>query len=229
MDDLSTIIEHLAAGMITVPAGTITLRDDRIQRKWTVDIPSFLIARYPVTQREYAALTGESPSAVSGALLPVENVSWKDAVEFCNRFSKATELESCYSIRKNDETIIFNAEANGYRLPTEAEWEYACRAGTTGIRYGELDEIAWYKKNSDGRTHEVGTKRPNALELYDMLGNVWEWCSDIYDEDVYGSYRILRGGGWFDEERSCMATNRRRSHPFSFKIDDLGFRVARNS
>jgi formylglycine-generating enzyme required for sulfatase activity len=88
--------------------------------------------------------------------------------------------------------------------------------------------IAGYKGNSAGGPKDVGTKKPNPWGLYDMLGNVWEWCSDIYDESVYGSYRIIRGGGWNDEERGCLATNRRRSHPFSFKIDDLGFRIAKN-
>lgn len=124
--------------------------------------------------------------------------------------------------------IICDLKVNGYRLPLEGEWEYACKAGTSGARYGELEEIAWYKGNSQGGTHEVGTKSPNAWGLYDMLGNVWEWCSDIYDEEVYGSYRIFRGGGWCDQERGCLATNRRRSHPVSFKIDDLGFRLARS-
>ena len=113
-------------------------------------------------------------------------------------------------------------------MPTEAEWEYTCKAGTKGIRYGEIDLIAWYKGNSEKTTHPVGLKEPNPWGLYDMLGNVWEWCSDIYDEKVYGSYRIFRGGGWYDEARGCMATNRRRSHPISFKIDDLGFRIAKN-
>jgi formylglycine-generating enzyme required for sulfatase activity len=133
-----------------------------------------------------------------------------------------------YAFRDESEEIRFLPEADGYRLPAEAEWQYACQAGKTAIRYGELDKIAWYKENANGSTHEVGTKQPNAWGLYDMLGNVWEWCSDIYDETVYGSYRIFRGGGWFDEARGCMATNRRRSHPISFKIDDLGFRIARN-
>lgn len=117
--------------------------------------------------------------------------------------------------------------SNGYRLPTEAEWEYACRAGTQGARYGELDAIAWYRDNSGGRTHDVGRKQPNGWGLHDMLGNVWEWCVDQYDPAVYGSYRVFRGGGWADVERGCLATNRRRSHP-TFAIDDLGFRVARS-
>lgn len=115
----------------------------------------------------------------------------------------------------------------GYRLPSEAEWEYACRAGTDGPRYGDIDSIAWYRENSGGYIHPVGQKQPNAWGLYDMLGNVWEWCSDQYDPVVYGSYRIFRGGGWADAERGCLATNRRRSHP-TFQIDDLGFRLAQS-
>ena len=217
---------NLSELMIELPAGSIVLRDDRTKQQWTVDLPAFLLAKFPVTQAFYFEIMKELPGTFTGENLPVETVSWKDAVVFCNALSKKEGLESCYSFA--DEEITFDTTANGYRLPTEAEWEYACKAGTTGIRYGELDAIAWYKDNSGKTTHPVGTKEPNAWGLYDMLGNVWEWCSDIYDETVYGSYRILRGGGWYDEERGCLATNRRRSHPVSFKIDDLGFRIARN-
>lgn len=116
--------------------------------------------------------------------------------------------------------------ADGYRLPTDAEWQYACKAGTPGYRYGEIGDIAWYADNSGGRVHDVGDKVPNPWGLFDMLGNVWEWCWDLYDEEVYGSYRILRGGGWAEAERGCGASVRRRSHP-TFAIDDLGFRLAR--
>jgi formylglycine-generating enzyme required for sulfatase activity len=214
--------------MVEIPGGTIVLRDDRIKQIWTVDVRPFLMAKYPVTQRLYREITGESPASFSGESTPVENVSWKDAVLFCNLLSEKSALEPCYQFSEENENVVFNARANGYRLPTEAEWEYACKAGTSGVRYGGIDEIAWYKENSGSQTHDVGTKEPNQWGLYDMLGNVWEWCSDIYDKTVYGSYRILRGGGWCDEARGCMATNRRRSHPVSFKIDDLGFRLARN-
>jgi formylglycine-generating enzyme len=155
-------------------------------------------------------------------------VSWWDAVEFCNALSVHEGVAPAYRIRRNVEGVEWDIAVDGYRLPTEAEWEYACRAGTTGPRYGPLDEIAWYRGNSGGRAHDVGGKRPNPWGVYDMLGNVWEWCWDLYDPDVYGTYRVLRGGGWFDEHWSCRASVRRRSHP-TLVVDDLGFRLARSS
>jgi formylglycine-generating enzyme required for sulfatase activity len=214
--------------MVEIPSGQVELRDDRTKRKWAVKIDSFLLGIFPVTQDLYFNITNDNPSSFQFPSKPVENVSWKDAVIFCNKLSELTKLESCYKIEDESEIIKFDPNANGYRLPTEAEWQYACQAGTKEIRYGELDAISWYKGNSEGTTHPVGQKISNPWGLYDMLGNVWEWCNDIYDETVYGSYRVFRGGGWFDEERSVMATTRRRSHPTSFKIDDLGFRIARN-
>lgn len=213
--------------MVAIPGGKIKLRDDRLKRKWMVDLEPFLLCRFPVTQDLFYQVMKESPSAFIGSTHPVETVTWKDAVVFCNSLSILFGLDPCYHFEAEEE-ISHNHQANGYRLPTEAEWEYACKAGTTEIRYGDLNSIAWYKGNSDNSTHPVGLKEPNAWGLHDMLGNVWEWCNDIYDHTVYGSYRIFRGGGWADNERGCLATNRRRSHPTAFKIDDLGFRIARN-
>ena len=219
-------IANLEEMLVEIPTGKIDLRDDRTKRKWTVEIGSFCLAKHLVTQKFYFEILNETPSTFKGNYRPVETVTWKDAVRFCNSLSERMDLEICYLI--DNENIVFNSKADGYRLPTEAEWEYACKAETTGIRYNDLDLIAWYKENAQNKTHYVGEKAPNQWGLYDMLGNVWEWCTDIYDETIYGSYRIFRGGGWFDEARSVMATTRRRSHPTLFKIDDLGFRIARN-
>lgn len=224
----SAALKALDNQMTGISGGEIVLRDDRIKQSWRVTIQPFLLSKYLVTQDLYFGITGESPSTFKGNKKPVETISWKGAVAFCNKLSEKAGLTRCYSWRDDGEDIKFDHRADGFRLPTEAEWEYACKAGTTGARYGDLDDIAWYKANSAGSTQEVGTKAANAWGLYDMLGNVWEWCTDIYDESVYGAYRIIRGGGWSDEPRGCLATNRRRSHPSSFKIDDLGFRIARN-
>lgn len=214
--------------MVAIPSGEIALRDDRTGEKWTVNIEAFNLAKFTVNQELYFEIMHSNPSAFKGPTLPVETVSWKEAVLFCNTLSHKLNLKPCYVLHKEVEEVTYIPTANGFRLPTEAEWEYACKAGTAGIRYGDLDTIAWYKDNANRITHPVGSKVPNAWGLYDMLGNVWEWCSDLYDTEVYGSYRIFRGGGWCDEERSVMATTRRRSHPSSFKIDDLGFRIAQN-
>jgi formylglycine-generating enzyme required for sulfatase activity len=214
--------------LVEIPKGQIELRDDRKKTKWTVAIDQFLLSRFLVTQDLYFDITGEFPGTFRGGKKPVETVSWKDAITFCNLLSHNSGLRPCYDVNSVSEEITFDPDSDGYRLPSEAEWEYACKAGTAERRYGVLDKIAWYKDNSDGSTHDVGKKEPNAWGLYDMIGNVWEWSNDLYDETSYGTYRIIRGGGWFDEERSCLATNRRRSHPSRYRIDDLGFRIARN-
>jgi sulfatase modifying factor 1 len=213
--------------MIAVPPGLVTLSDRRTQRRWPVELAPYRLAAFPITQGRYAQVTGEWPSTAHGDRLPVDGVSWWDAVRFCNALSEQEELAPAYRLQAGGEDVEWDASADGYRLPTEAEWEHACRAGTTGARYGPLDEIAWHRGNSGERIHEVGGKEPNAWGLYDMLGNVWEWCWDLYDAEVYGTYRVLRGGGWFDEHWSCRASVRRRSHP-TFRIDDVGFRVARS-
>lgn len=227
IEHLSETSETSDLQTVRIPAGTIAMRDDRTGRRWLVELAPYAIGRYPVTQAQYAEITGLRPSSYAGARSPVENVSWIDAVRFCNLLSRAAGLADSYEIHDDETGASLVPGSHGYRLPTEAEWEYACRAGTNGPRYGELDDIAWYRENSAERTHEVGQKQPNDWGLYDTLGNVWEWCADQYDPAVYGSYRVFRGGGWSDLERGCLATNRRRSHP-TFAIDDLGFRVARS-
>lgn len=183
------------------------------------------MGKFPVTQEFYNIVTKACPSAYNGLNKPVESVSWLEAVDFCNQLSLLSGLEPCYKDFEQEDAVSCDWHALGYRLPTEAEWEYSCRAGSPMPRYGDLEKIAWYKENSGNQTQPIGQKKANAWGLHDMLGNVWEWCWDIYDEEVYGSYRVFRGGGWADSDRGCLATNRRRSHP-AFKIDDLGFRLA---
>ncbi len=178
------------------------------------------------------------------------DVSWNDAVAFCNLLSSLAGLTPCYSGLHDREAhdVVVDVEASGYRLPFEAEWEYACRAGSADVRYGDLDEIACYlfaskasarrqtpkrvslrasyADNAGGSLHPVGTKAPNAWGFFDMIGNAWQWCHDVYDPVVYGGYRVFRGGGFTDLPRACRASCRRKSHP-TFAIDDIGFRLAR--
>ncbi|MEU2155418.1 formylglycine-generating enzyme family protein [Streptomyces sp. NPDC019396] len=218
-------MDTTTGNMIAVPPGRITLSDRRTQRSWPVELAPYELSAHPVTQEQYARVTGLRPSASQGDELPVEGVSWWDAVRFCNALSAHEGLTAAYHL--HGDGIEWDDSADGYRLPTEAEWEHACRAGTTGPHYGPLDDIAWYRANSRERLHAVGGKRPNPWGFHDMLGNVWDWCWDIYDAEVYGDYRVLRGGGWFDEHWSCRASARRRSHP-DYRVDDVGFRIARS-
>lgn len=223
-NDLIQLIDSL---MVNIPAGEVVLRDDRIKKEWLVQIQPFLLAKYAVTTELYDAITNSTLNNFENNHKPVVNISWNDAIAFCNVLSKKAGLKEYYSISDGGQIVRCKLDSNGYRLPSEAEWQYACKAGTTGYTYGKLYDIAWYNENSNGHIHDVGQKEPNAWGLYDMLGNVWEWCYDLYDEKVYGTYRIFRGGSWAEAARGCGATCRRRSHP-TFHIEDLGFRLARS-
>ena len=205
------------------PAGESECADDETPAHRVVLTKGFEIARHEVTQRVWEALMGRNPSTFRGPDRPVELVSWNDAQEFL---------------------AVLNGRGDGYhyRLPTEAEWEYAARAGTTGPYFGDLDAIAWYAGNSANQTHPVGQKQPNAWGLYDMQGNVWEWCHDWYEADYYeelgdepavdprgpatGEYRVMRGGSWYKFLWFLRASSRFGFRP-SGRFPHVGFRCVR--
>ncbi|MDR2634085.1 MAG: formylglycine-generating enzyme family protein [Treponema sp.] len=204
-----------------------------------VRIRSFMIGKTEVSQQEYQALMRDNPSRFKGEALPVEQVSWYDAVEYCNKLSQKEGLRPVYIWR--DDTLHADAAANGYRLPSEAEWEYAAREGKlapAGAVYPEgrdLSSLAWYAENSDNKTHEVAMKVPNSLGLYDMIGNVWEWCGDWYggyetEASVAFSQpvRVIRGGGWNSKAQYLRSSYRHGGDP-SKGYSDLGFRVLRSA
>jgi formylglycine-generating enzyme required for sulfatase activity/serine/threonine protein kinase len=221
-----------------------------------VRISPFSLGVIEVTQAQYADVTGSNPSYFSSTgggsdrvmskpsdQRPVEMVSWLDAIRFCNALSKKDGLAPFYQL-SGENVEIPDRKGAGYRLPTEAEWEFACRAGkTTKYSFGNdpavLGEHGWFGANSAAVSHPVGEKRPNDLGLYDMHGNVWEWCSDGWDPHYYkvtpdddppgasgASTQVFRGGGWDSEPRECRSANRYRFAPGN-RSYFLGFRVAR--
>ena len=200
---------------------------------------AFSLGVHPVTQALYAAVMKENPSEFEGALHPVENVNWYDAVRFCNRLSEAAGLECAYVIGSGEEpTVTCDFRASGFRLPTEAEWEYAARAGTA-FRYAgsdDLDAVGWHGPNSDDQTHPVGGKAANGWGLYDLSGNVSEWCWDWFGDYASGSvadptgpqsgaFRVPRGGSWCDGPRYARVACRHRDTPGNRFT--LGLRLAR--
>ena len=220
------------AGMVYIPGGTFDMgcgswtSDCKGGEKpvHTVTVSSFYMGVTEVTQAQWEAVMGTNPSNFKGDDLPVENVSWNDIQDFLKRLNSQT--------------------GENYRLPTEAEWEYAARSGGKKEKYAgtnsNLDDYAWYGNNSGSKTHPVGQKKPNSLGLYDMSGNVWEWCSDWYDGNYYttspdkdpkgaysGSFRVLRGGSWNYLDVYCRSSNRLRFNP-DYWYYDLGFRFARD-
>jgi len=206
----------------------------------------FYMSKYPVTQAEYERVVGHNPSCSSKGIgddYPVYQVSWYDAVEYCNKLSELEGLTLCYSGR--GENICCDWNANGYRLPTEAEWEYAARGGQKAGSYNvyagsdTIGNVGWYVNNSGRKTHPVGGKQANELGIYDMSGNVWEWCWDRKGEyptggvmnpavSSAGSNRVVRGGSWFSFANSCRSAYRSRDYP-SNSYYGVGFRVVRTA
>ena len=205
-------------------------------------VSSFWIGKYEITQKEWQEVMGSNPSNWKGDNLPVENVSWYQAVDYCNKRSVKEGLTPCYS--GSGAGITCNWSASGYRLPTEAEWEFAARGGKLSKGYiysgsNDLGSVAWYDGNSGSQTHSVGGKAANVLGIFDMSGNVWEWCWDWYDDSYYaqspgsdprgagsGSYRVLRGGSWRHYDYGCRVANRNFDGP-GIRNYGYGLRLAR--
>ncbi|MFH1738898.1 MAG: SUMF1/EgtB/PvdO family nonheme iron enzyme, partial [bacterium] len=219
-------IRQLESQMVPIKGGTFMMGDSEDSGSSSpheVHVDDFEIAAMPVTQALYKAVIGPNPAHFEGLDHPVESVSWNDAVRFCEKLSELTRKK--------------------YALPTEAQWEYACRAGsTTRFCFGDdekdLDNYAWYSANSEGATHPVGLKKPNDWGLYDMHGNVWEWCEDDWHQDYRnapsdgsawidsprGSSRVVRGGGWDDDAGDCRSAHRSGAPPDT-TLNPIGFRI----
>jgi formylglycine-generating enzyme required for sulfatase activity len=250
--------------LVKIPAGSFIMgspsseadRFDDEGPQHSVTLTGFYMGRYTVTQEQYQAVMGTNPSgfktATAGenaARLPVEQVTWYDAVEFCNKLSQFEGLTSVYTISGRtpasgypiiNATVTANLNNNGYRLPTEAQWEYACRAGTSTAYYNGTiinDNTGWYNANSMDSTHEVGKKPANAWGLHDMHGNVWEWCGDWFGNYSNGTQtnptgassgltRVTRGGSWYSSPQGVRSACRNGDLP-SGQFANLGFRVVR--
>jgi formylglycine-generating enzyme required for sulfatase activity len=241
-----------AVEMVAIPGGTFEMgsaeADEIDQPRHTVYVSPLLLDKYPVTQEKYEQLMGVNPSHWKSPKRPVDRVRWRDAAAYCNARSRAEGLMPAY----DPTTWECDFAADGYRLPTEAEYEYSLRAGTTtayffGDTPTDLKRYAWFKANSPRGSHPVGEKTPNPWGLHDMIGNLWEWCQDRYQEDYYlqsperdprgpaaGENRVVRGGCWNSRPSDCRSAYRNCEMPqfteLCFAKDvhgQIGFRCAR--
>ena len=227
--DLGEIsVRWIPAGRFTMgsPSSELGNIADELQHEVILS-RGFFLAETECTQGQWESVMGKNYSKFKGADRPVERVSWEDAVEFCRKLTAKQRQEG------------FLPEGWEWRLPTEAEWEYAARAGTTGARHGKLDLIGWYIWNSGGETHAVKRKQSNAWGLHDMMGNVWEWCGDWYGEyptgsvtdptgPSSGSRRVFRGGAWNLVAEGARSAGRDSDIP-RYRPEFLGFRPALSS
>lgn len=207
--------------MTQIGAGAVTLHDARRKLRRTVELEPFEIGVYAVTQEQLAEIIGES---ATHPRRPATDVSWLRAIRFCNAASEWEGLDSAYSF--DGEEVTWHVDSDGFRLPTEAEWEFACRAGSTAAHYGLLADVAWTSADGVSAPQNVGGKLPNLNGLFDTLGNAWEWCWDLLDPARYDEYRVFRGGGYADDAWSVRASTRRGGAP-RMHHEDVGFRVAR--
>jgi len=235
--------------MVLVRGGSFQMGDDHAytdeEPVHSVTIDSFFIGRYEVTQQEWTAVMGNNPSHYKGDDLPVQDIDWYMAIEYCNKRSQIEGLTPCYS--GSGDNIACNFAAGGYRLPTEAEWEYAARGGLKSRHYiysgsNNPDEAAWYESNCEDRIQPVGKKKANELGIYDMCGNIWEWCWDRYDASYYkdspvnnpkgpseGNKRVYRGGGGPGGRVEWLRNTARYSLDTTYRSFDMGFRIAGNT
>lgn len=256
--------DNIPNNLVFVKGGTAVNKKSNLYGK-DLTIPDFYIGRYEVTQKEWIKVMESNPSQFKGNNLPVEMVNWYDCIEYCNKRSIKEGLKPFYKIDKNKKdpnnkyerdnikwTVTINEGANGYRLPTEVEWEYAAGGGQMSKSYiysgsDNIDDVAWFWKNSGDKpltgfwyyniikgnnckTQPVGSKAPNELGLYDMSGNVREWCWDWNGNALVndsGTGRIWRGGGWLGNEEACVSSFR-YFYNANGKGPDQGFRVCRS-
>jgi len=247
MPEVKLLRDNRPFTMIRIPADTLVMgnigpeADDDEFPLLTIGLGSFLISSTEVTQEEWMMVYSENPSQFKGDNLPVENVSFYDVVDYCNAKSIKDDLTPAYDVYGSE--IVCDFEADGYRLPTEAEWEMAAKAGKGKLYHlysgsEEAEDIAWYNANSGAKTHNVGSKNPNQLGLYDLSGNVYEWVWNWYAPYTFkvpnqntgpqsGTDKVIRGGSWYHSKHDLRISNRDFLKPFA-KNGYTGFRVVRS-
>jgi len=235
------IISHKPIETVEVPAGVFTMgiengMADEIHTREVMISKPFLVSIYEIQQDLYELINNENPSIIKSGQYPVCGVEWEDAVKFCNRLSVVDSLVPVYDI--TDSKVLMIDSANGWRLPTEAEWEYVAVGNNQAY---ELGDVAWYNQNSGYKVHPSGLKLENYYGVYDIIGNLWEWCYDYYDSHYYqkeenldpsgpvsGEYHVFRGGAYNNGNYYCRPSYRNYLEKNSIELGSIGFRVVRS-